>query len=89
MKSLVSTRASSRDCTSYGWARNSCGRTSHTFRDSKCIDDLDSIVKPQAESCNLLFYTADTRVNDVNHGQELQSVTLLKTSKEKLTCIIW
>lgn len=36
-----------------------------------------------------IFYTADTRVSDVNHGQELQSVTLLKTSKERLTCIIW
>lgn len=73
MKCSVSTRASSRDWASSGWARNSCDRNSRTFQDSKCQDELDSIVKPHAESCNLLFYTSDTRGNDVNHGQELQS----------------
>lgn len=83
----MSTRAISRDWDSYGWARNSCGRNSCTFQDSKCLDELDSIVKSHAESSNLLFYTSDTRVNDVNHGQELQSeVRLLKTNKERLTC---
>lgn len=37
------------------------------------LDELDSTVKSHAGSCILLFYTSDTRVNDVNPGQELQS----------------
>lgn len=72
MKCSVSTRASSRGWASYGWARNSCGRNNRSFQDRKCLGDLNSIVKPHAESCNLSFYPSDTRINCVSHGQELQ-----------------